>query len=233
MNTTTRSTSKKDMLLNQALTLMSLSEVTSIKESLRRAEKIDLFWFFALNEMLMRHDWNWARRKVKLTNVVKRDDNGLREASCQFEYPNDYVHGIGLSCGGIGECCCKSNHQVNFRRIDSNLEIDFLDCCSCCNDHDYMVYVADSFDPAEWQPLFAQAFVYCLAMKCIEAFRSDLNRKKDLQADYEKYLALAIDADDKESNRVKFPIHGEFQARPFLKSCNYRYIGSKIGFGLC
>ena len=217
-------TSKKERILNQSMALMSLSDVASIKEASRRAEKIDLFWFDALNEMLMRHDWNWARRKTKLTNVVIRDPDGSYRDSCQVEYPDDYVHGIGLACGALGECCCKSNHQVNFRRVDSNLEIDFLDCCCCSSEHDYMTYVANSFDPAEWQPLFSQAFIYCLAMKCIEVFRSDLNKKKDLQNDYEKYLKLAIDADDKESNKLKFPVHAEWR-RPFFKRCDPRFVG--------
>ena len=215
--------SKKEKTLNQALALMSLSDVANIKEQSKRAEKCDLFWDSCLNEMLMRGDWNFARRKTKITNVAINNLDGTYSDSCQVELPNDYVHGIGLSCGNVGECCCKANNQVNFRRINSNLEIDFLSCCSCENQHNYMVYVANSFEPVEWQPIFAQAFIYCLAMKCIEVFRSDLEKKKDLQKDYEYYISLAIEADNKESNKLKYPIKN-CSYEPFRKICNYRFM---------
>lgn len=218
--------SEKITIINQALALMSLDPIVSENEKKKRAEKVKLFYDSCLEEMLSRSDWNWARKKVKITHVSIPQGTipETYKESCQAEYPYDYVHGIGLSCGDVGECCCLYNHQVNFRRINSNLEIDFLDCCCCANKHEYMVYIANSFDPAEWTPLFKTAFTYCLAFKCVEIFRSDLSKKQDLQNDYERYLQHAIKFDDKEGNTIKYPIRDNYRSNPFFKRCDRRFL---------
>lgn len=205
-------------IINRILSHMSLTEVVSQKEHVRRAEKIDLFFDSCFEEILARHDWNWATRKKKLTHVVRADMG----ESCQFEYPYDYNHGVGLSCGALGVCCCMHNNQVNFRRVDSNIEVDFIGCGCCCNDHDFLVYVANSFVVAEWTPLFQKAFEFCVAYQTIENFRSDAVRTKELKKNYEEYFDEAVKADNRESNKLKYPAINNCYP-PFFKRCNRRY----------
>lgn len=202
-------------IINQALGRIGIDAISSLGESTKRAEKANLYYDSAVLELLQRHVWSFAYRKVPMTLLAN---------SCLYHYPADYVRGVGVSCGG-DECCCWAEKHVNFVQMNGGLNIQSLNC-GCCKSHDHIIYVSSDTQPVGFSPLFTAGLVSLLAAKLLPAFRQDEATHISLLRESDAAIKRAISEDGMESERV--PKTEARCQQPFFKECNRRYIPERF-----
>lgn len=205
-------TSPSIHLINMALSRIGLERIDSIEEKTKRGRIVKLHYEQVLVELLQSNLWSFAFKKEPLT---------LLADTCRYHYPYDYVRGVGLACGG-DDCCCIAKKHVNFVQMNGGLEIQYAGDCSCCNTHDYLVYISKDTPEQALSPLFRGAFSLLLAARILPAFRQDEAVINNLVREGNNLANQAMAEDAQEAKRVS---EKEFRRRqPFFKECDCRYI---------
>lgn len=147
-------TNSPTSIANLALAEISAHEITNIADDTQEARWCNRFYGQCRDEMLRTHPWNFAMKRVDLTELSTAPVN---EWSHQFGLPSDYISLYQLNqfqCWGYGGWFNNSKlFQVENGALLTNAETATIR------------YVFQQTDTTKYDPLFVTALSLLLASK--------------------------------------------------------------------
>lgn len=168
-------------LINSALIhagaemLHSLDRVSSKSGSIALAQ-----YDLARKGLLRQHQWNFAISRAELDSEPVPPTLGY---SRTYILPDDFLRMDRIY----------DDYEVAYEIQGRKILIDLGEPL-------HLVYVADTEDPEEWDPLFQEAFSYHLASKIVFALTQDMNLSGALDQFYSRALVRAKWADSTENS---------------------------------
>lgn len=107
-------------------------------------------WDHAVEYVLSRRDWNFARRRASLTGT---SDGSFPPYTFRFTRPSDYLRKVWLKSS--------ADNEFQIEHAESGAVIYALTSTALL---EYISDHADNYDPANWPPQFTRAVVIYLAM---------------------------------------------------------------------
>lgn len=162
-------------IANAALTKIGATPITSFTDGSKNANKINYQYAFIRDDLLRRHNWNFATKQLKLAQSSTVPVSGFDYA---YPLPNDWIRTISVSDSDAGLA------GVTFRE-----EIVASQRCILSNsDQIYLRYVSLQTDVNTMPPDFRWALVCALA-RAVAVSIANSNTMED-QLRGEEKLAL-------------------------------------------
>ena len=160
---------------NAALTLLGEQAITSIDDETDTARAVKRLYTLTLEAALRDHNWNFAQIRRALARLT---------ATPEFEFTWMYALPTDPLCLRVLETNLDSDEAYRIETYKTGAEqvrVVVTDSCSVS-----ILYVAKLDDPALWDALFVDAFVFELAYRLTfaitghDAARTTLAQQKDL-----------------------------------------------------
>jgi hypothetical protein len=171
-------------IANRALDIVGASNIVSINQNSKSARKIKNAYDPILEDLLFKHNWSFAIKRIQLAQLSDAPLFGYTHA---YQLPSDYIRLIECNPPNL-------QHKVeagNTLLIDSN---------SC-----QIRYVSKITDPNAFTPEFAELFAKTLAAQVAYSITQSRTKEADLEDKAVKYFRWATSNDSKASGSAQKP----------------------------
>lgn len=174
-------------ITNLALLAVEGDLITSFDEDSTEAETSRLLYNKERDALLGRHDWNFAKRKVKL---ARKAESPIADWANIFAVPSDYIKNVSAGEGALTR----------------GVDFDMIDGAFHTNSNTMILHYIRRASEADFPPHFITALVACLEAAFImplgSGSRSEMLERKQLALD-EINSAIVIDMRENSPRRIR------------------------------
>lgn len=185
----------KLIVYNDALRELGSHPLANLTTANTRLQELDGAFSHAVEYVLSRVDWNFARRRSALTGTA---DTSFSPYSYRYARPTDYLRKLWIKLA--------AGDEFQIEHTETGAVIYGFEATALM---EYISDHADNYDPANWPPHFTRCIVLYLAMlvgpklaRAIDANTNELYQKLDMAlADAERAEAVYANNSQIPTNR--------------------------------
>src|SRR5690606_11176196 len=140
----------KLIVWNEALRELGDHPLSDTTTANKAQKTLNDAWDHAIEYVLSRRDWNFARRRATLTGV---SDTAFPPYTYRYARPSDYLRKVWIKAS--------ADDQFQIPHAESGAVIYGFAASAAI---EYMSDHSDNYDPANWPPQFTRVLVLYLAM---------------------------------------------------------------------
>lgn len=179
-------------IANAALTLLGEASITSLDDETDTARAVKRLYTLTLDACLRDHNWNFAQIRTGLARLTATPDFDF---SWMYALPTDPL------CLRVLETTLDTNEAYRietYKSASEQVRVLVTDSCSVS-----ILYVAKLTDPALWDALFVDAFVFELAYRLTHAITGHDTARTALVQQKELAWRRARSRDGQEGRHLK------------------------------
>lgn len=169
-------------IANAALTKIGATRITSFTDGSKNADRISIQYPFVRDDLLRRHNWNFATKRIKLARSSSTPVSGFDYA---YPLPADWIRTVSVSDSddGVSGVTYREEMLSNQR------------CLLTDSDQVYLRYIAKIEDPNAMPADFHMALIVALARAVAVSIANSNTMEDQLRAEAELALNRAKSSD--------------------------------------
>jgi len=169
-------------IANAALTKIGASTITSFTDGSKNANRIAIQYPFVRDDLLRRHNWNFATKQLKL---ARSSTTPVSAYDYAYPLPADWLRTISVSDSDSGSAGLPFREEI----------VDNQRCILANSDQVYLRYIADASDPNVMPADFQWALIVALARSVAVSIANSNTMEDQLRSEADTALMRAKSSD--------------------------------------